>query len=136
MASHRAPALLAAGLFAAACGDITITSAPVRLDLRGKVRAAQTTQPIAGARVTLFAPSDTATVDSTGTVTDASGNYRIVHTLADKADCPLVRLQAAAAGYATATLPADAIACRDAAQIVDIALTALHRSGNREPPPR
>jgi hypothetical protein len=139
MAGHRTRALLAAALFAAACADFAIGAAPVRLDLRGKVRAAATAGPVAGARVTLFAPSDTAaTVDSTTTLADGSGNYRLVHTLADKSDCALLHLQAAATGYATTTLPADSIFCMDAAQIVDIVLHEVPqlRSGNRAPAPR
>lgn len=136
MAGYRAPALLAAAIVAAACAEVAIGPAPVRLDLRGKVRAAATGGPIGGARVTLFALSDTAaTVDSTTTLADGSGNYRLVRTLGDKSDCPLVSLQASAAGYATTTLPADSISCVDAAQIVDIALEEVPqlRSGNRAP---
>jgi hypothetical protein len=123
MASDRGRVILATVLLAAACGEVTIAPAPVRLDIRGKVRAAATGLPIGDARVTLYAPSDTATgSDSTATLADGSGNYRIVRQLADKSDCSLVRLQAAAAGYATSTVAADAIYCMDAAQIVNIEL--------------
>jgi hypothetical protein len=113
-----------AALVAGACGEVTIAPAGIRLDLRGKVRAALTGLPIGGARVTLYAPSDTAAaIDSTATIADGSGNYRVVHRLADRADCARIRLQAAAAGYVTAAVPADSIYCMAAAQIVNIEMT-------------
>jgi hypothetical protein len=125
MARRAGHAILMAALVTGAC-EVTIAPAGVQLDLRGKVRAAATGLTIGGARVTLYAPSDTAVgVDSTAVIADGSGNYRVVHRLADHADCALMRLQASAAGYATTTVPTDSIACMDAAQIVNIELTAL-----------
>jgi len=126
MAPRARHAILLAALVASACGEVTIAPAGVRLDLRGKVRAAATGLTIGGARVSLYAPSDTAVgIDSTVVIADGSGNYRVVHPLADKADCPSMRLQASAAGYATTTVPTDAIYCMEAAQIVNIELDAL-----------
>lgn len=126
MASRAGHAILMAALVAGACGEVTIGPVGVRLDLRGKVRAAATGLTIGGARVTLYAPSDTAAgIDSTAVIADGSGNYRVVHRLADKADCAFMLLQASAAGYAPTTVPNDSIHCMDAAQIVNIELDAL-----------